>query len=211
MTVPAAIVTPLTPSAAGREAASGARAPSAIERLTVAMARGDETAFREFHDVYFQRLLRYLFVVARGDEEAARDALQETFARVARRVRKFESEDVFWSWLTLLARNAAIDAARQRQRYGKLLARFAFFWSAPETSVNEIDAGQLDRWLDEAIGLLEPLDRTLIEQKYFQQATARELAARLQLTERAVESRLARARRTLRAALTKRLNDETKS
>src|ERR1051325_3867078 len=81
--------------------------------LTRRLAAGEEAAFREFHVAYFDRLLRYLLVVARGDEDAARDALQETFVRVVRHAKRFDCEDAFWSWLTLLARSAAADGGRK--------------------------------------------------------------------------------------------------
>src|SRR5712671_2079636 len=101
----AAIVTPLTSSAArvhmDKRAASGG--DESILELTRRLARGDEEAFRKFHDAYFDRLLRYLFVITKGDQEAAREALQETMTRVVRYARPFDSEEVFWSWLTVLA------------------------------------------------------------------------------------------------------------
>jgi len=172
------------------------------------MARGDEAAFREFHAAYFDRLLRYLFVVTRGDDDAAREAIQETFTRVARHVRAFDSEETFWSWLTLLARSAATDAARKRRRYGKLLARFAWFWTTHEARGPEHETQRLEAFLTEAIATLEPDERTLIEQKYFGHASVRELAARLGTTEKAVESRLARARRALRTEWVRRLNHD---
>src|SRR5439155_22845714 len=114
----AAIVTPLTSSAARvhmeKSAASGG--DESILGLTRGLAAGDEEAFRKFHAGYFDRLLRYLFVITKGDQEAAREALQETMTRVVRYARPFDSEEVFWSWLTVLARSAVVDAGRKRQR-----------------------------------------------------------------------------------------------
>ena len=179
-----------------------------IQRLTVAMAKGDEQVFREFHTAYFHRLLRYLFVVTRGDEDAAHDALQETFTRVARHVRKFDSEEAFWGWLTLLARSAATDGARKRQRYWTLLSRFALFWRSQEIGEDVIDDARLDHLLAGATSQLQPTERALIEGKYLRHASVRDLATEFELSEKAVESRLARARAQLRAELTKRLNDE---
>ena len=49
--------------------------------MTRAMTKGDEMAYRNFHEIYFDRLLRYLLVVANGNEEAAREALQLTFGQ----------------------------------------------------------------------------------------------------------------------------------
>lgn len=172
------------------------------------MANGDEEAFREFHAAYFHRLLRYLFVVTRGDEDAARDALQETFTRAARHVRAFDSEEAFWGWLTLIARNAAADRHRKQKRYGALLSRFALFWKTQQEPDHPIEEDDLDRLLMEATSTLPPMERSLIGEKYFRRASVRDLAARFQLSEKAIESRLARARQQLRAELIKRLKDE---
>ena len=180
-------------------------------RLTSALVVGDEEAFRELHARYFDRLLRYLFVVTRGDEQAARDALQETFTRVVRHIRRFESEEALWSWLTIIARSAAIDAGRKRARYWRMLAHCAFFWRVADQKSPDIHATvDLDALLDVAMQSLEATDRALIEQKYFQSNSVRELAVRFQMTEKAVESRLARVRRQLREKLSKLLRDEEK-
>ena len=209
LTASIAIVTPLTHTAVVRGASALAEANDDIRALTAAMAQGDEDAFRRFHAAYFHRLLRYLFVVTRGDDDAARDALQETFARVARHVRAFDSEEILWNWLTRIARNAATDGARQRRRYGNLLSRVATFWRIQrpemETPIDEIPWDDL---LSTALEALSPTDRALVEAKYLQRLSVRDLAAQFQLTERAVESRLARARQELRVALMKRLKDE---
>jgi RNA polymerase sigma-70 factor (ECF subfamily) len=209
VTVPVAIVTPLTPSAAGHKAIAPAdRVAPRIQRLTGALADGNETAFREFHSAYFDRLLRYLFVVTRGDEEAAREALQETFTRVVRHIRQFDSEDAFWNWLTVLARSSATDAGRKRTRYWRMLARYAFFWESAKCDTADDASDNLEALLAQSLDVLDPGERTLIENKYFRGASVRTLATEMQLTEKAVESRLARARRRLREELSKRLRDE---
>ena len=177
--------------------------------LTAAMARGDEDAFREFHDAYFDRLLRYLFVVTRGEDEAARDALQETFIRVARHVRAFHSADAFWSWLTVLARSAARDGSRKRSRYGRLIARFTILWQREPDEINPTEECDLETMLAEALALLDHTDRAIVEGKYLRGASMRMLASEVQLTEKAVESRLSRARKQLREELQKRLHHET--
>jgi RNA polymerase sigma-70 factor (ECF subfamily) len=177
------------------------------------LAQGDEEAFREFHAAYFDRLLRYLFVVARGDEEAARDALQETFTRVARHARPFDAEEKFWSWLTVLARSAATDGGRKRRSYWRLLTNYALSWMPSQTAENETEEADehLQTLLLEGLGELRGEDRALIEGKYLRGASVRELAAQSNLTEKAVESRLARARRQLRKQLFQRLKNEEAS
>src|SRR6185295_14964475 len=80
-------------------------------------------AWVRFHELYSGRLHRYLLVLARGHETEAADALQATLTRIARHIRTFDAEDVFWSWLTVLARSAAVDEARKQQRREGFFAR----------------------------------------------------------------------------------------
>jgi RNA polymerase sigma factor (sigma-70 family) len=210
MTVMPTIVTPLTTTAIRSDMTAPINSADAQAlSLTAAMARGDEEAFRAFHDAYFNRLLRYLFVVTRGDDEAARDALQETFVRVARHVRAFNSADAFWSWLTVLARSAARDGSRKRGRYGRLIARFTVLWQRDPDEINPPEECDLEAMLADALAVLDHTDRAIVEGKYLRGASVRMLADEIQLTEKAIESRLSRARKQLREELQKRLRHET--
>jgi RNA polymerase sigma-70 factor, ECF subfamily len=173
--------------------------------LTARLARGDEAAFHEFHGLYFQRLLRYLLVVTRGQEDIAREALQLAFMRVARHVRKFESETAFWNWLAVLARNCAVDELRKRTRQQHLLA--TFFQQRPADAVN--DDLEFQKLVEQEIARLPEDERSLLERKYFAEETARSLAEELQITEKAMESRLLRIRRKLKALVLNRLKNET--
>jgi RNA polymerase sigma-70 factor, ECF subfamily len=173
--------------------------------LTRLLARGDEAAFREFHLVYFDRLYQFLLVVTRGNEHAAQEALQETLVRVARYVRVFENDQVFWSWLKCLARSAARDAGRKQHRYAAMLDRFTRLWR-PAPVERDIGKDLLQEKLADALDALEPVERHLIEQKYISGVSTKELAAETGLTEKAVDSRLLRLRRQLREKLLKGLN-----
>ena len=175
---------------------------ASIELLTRGLAAGEEEAFRQFHRLYFDRLYHFLLAVARGEEQEARDALQETFLRVARSARAFASEEVFWCWLKAVARNAARDAGRKHVRHLDLLRRFALDRSPPPADPRE---GALDAALQECLDDLSPPERGLIEARYLNGETIRELSAGAGATERAVESRLLRLRRRLREQILRKL------
>ena len=186
------------------------QSPSAsdIAALTARMARGDEEAFRAFQAAYSSRLLRYLFVMTRGDEAAAREALQSAFLRVARHIRRFDSEAVFWSWLTVLARSAVVDEQRKRSRHTSLLHRF-FQWQQIDNRPTDHETDtHLFSVLEQSLVDLPKEERVLLERKYFDGESVREIAANLEATEQAIESRLVRARRRLKDFLMARLNDE---
>jgi len=175
----------------------------AIVCLTRRLAAGEDEAFRQFQALYFDRLYRFLLVVARGDETQAREALQETLMRVARHVRPFEGEDAFWNWLKAVGRNAARDAARSQRRYVSLLERFTRSSQTEAQAVGPDDA--LAAALEESVGELEAGDRVLIEGKYLEGQTVKELSAQAGLSEKTVESKLLRLRRQLRECILNKL------
>lgn len=165
------------------------------------MLAADEAAYRDFQAAYFGRLARYLLVVTRGDEQRMRDALQETFRRIAKHIRVFDDETVFWSWLTTVARTAELDERKKARRYVTLLTRFMQS-KAPETEfASESFEDPLNESLERNLATLEPDARTLLQWKYFDRMPVKEIAARLKTTEASVESRLGRIRQKLKAAL----------
>ncbi len=179
---------------------------SGVAALTRRLTAGDDAAFREFHDLYFDRLYAFLLAVADGREHEAREALQETLLRVVRYVRKFEDEEVFWCWLKAVARSAARDGGRRRRRYLALLNGFALGpGRTPGAIAGPPDHHRLTDHLDECLAELNAADRQLVAGKYLEGATVRELAAGTGLTEKAVESRLLRLRAELRERLLRKL------
>lgn len=186
--------------------------PLDVAMLTRRLVGGDEMAYRAFYDAYFDRLSRYLLVVAAGNEDAMREALQGTLVRVVRHIKVFQSEDVFWSWLTVLARSAFSDETRKRRRYFSFLERFT-----RHTAVEGNGAGdsQMDErlWvlLERQVASLPPDEQKLVERKYFARRAVREIARELQTTEKAVESKLSRIRRKLKDAVLAELNHEPRT
>lgn len=172
------------------------------------MLQGDERAFREFYDDYFPRLLRYMLVVTRGDEDQARDALQATLVRVAKHIKIMPDEASLWNWLTVLARSSLIDQGRKRHRYLAFLDRFTLHREVvpPKPTTNDAEA-RLSELLERGLALLGEEERDLIERKYFADESLREIAAAVQSSEKAVESRLARIRRKLKEVLLSELKE----
>jgi RNA polymerase sigma-70 factor, ECF subfamily len=174
------------------------------------MAAGDEAAYRIFYDAYFDRLWRYLIVVTSGNEDAAREALQATLTRVVRHIKIFSNEPVFWSWLTVLARSALSDQTRKRRRYLAFLDRFSRQAATAETATDDNDVDErLRQLLDRQITSLAEDERQLVEAKYFEHRSVREIAEELQITEKAVESRLSRLRQKLKISVLAELKNES--
>jgi len=197
------------PSDCSNPADASLREPPDVAVLTHAMSKGDEMAYRTFYNAYFDRLLRYLLVVTGGNEETAREALQLALVRVVRHVKTFESEEKFWSWLTVLARSALADESRKRRRYFAFLEKFT---RQQETGSSAMDNGEADEQLrallESKLTALPADERQLVEQKYILRRSVREIADGQETTEKAVESRLSRVRRKLKDAVLAELKNE---
>jgi RNA polymerase sigma-70 factor (ECF subfamily) len=178
-----------------------------VAHLTRGMVRGDDAAYRTFHRCYFDRLWRYLLVATAGNEDTAREALQAAFIRVVRHIKVFNDEAIFWSWLTVLARSALFDHGRKRRRYFAFLDRFA---REPEVDrvPPEIDESKLETRLSYGLAQLSDDDRKLLAWKYTEGRSVRSIADELQITDKAVESRLVRIRRKLKELMLADLKHE---
>ncbi len=173
------------------------------------MVNGDEMAYRLFYDEYFERLRRYLLVVSSGNEETTREALQSTLVRVVKHIRRFSAETEFWGWLTVLARSAFFDQTRKRKRYWSFLERFTHHAEIAQTTGAHTDHdANLLTLLEQNLASLPAEERELLESKYFEGASVRQIADDFQTSDKAIESRLVRIRRKLKAALLEDLNHE---
>lgn len=157
--------------------------------MTRELARGREDKWEEFFDLYARRLRGYLAACWRGEDECLDDLLQETMLRAVKHMRVFDDEAAFWSWLTVLARSAVADCGRKDTRWRRFLKLF-----------REEKPGlpKRDENLQAALARLPTRERRLLEMKYEELLSVAGIAAKLELTEKAVESRLTRARRLLK-------------
>lgn len=186
--------------------------PLDVATLTRGMVEGNEMAWRAFHDAYFDRLWRYLLVIATGNEDIAREVMQVTFVRVMRHIKIFRDENIFWSWLTVLARTSFADERKKRRRYFSFLDRFTLHSKVGSDSLSDGRTDErLQILLEQKMALLPLDEQKLVEQKYFSRQAVREIADELQTTEKAIESKLSRIRRKLKEAVLKELSDESKT
>lgn len=197
-----AAVSPLNAATCAARMESAA-APSPLRELTSGLARGDDAAWSEFHRDYGPGLFRQLLAATRGDHATASDALQQAYLRIARHARPCDSAPMFNAWLRTVARSALHDCWRRRRTFWQLLRHPS---AAPDSPCDDSADNALTDALNTALAQLGSADRALLEQKYFSGLDVRTLATRLDLSPKAVESRLTRARAELRRLLTTALN-----
>ena len=158
---------------------------------------GDRTAMAELYGRYLRYVWRYVQNKLAGDSDAGQDVVSETFLAAIRGIGGFAPEtSSFAAWLTGIARHKLADFHRQRPVSD--LDGAAFCPAAgpdPTAATDEAEtrervAGAMDRLADE--------DRLLLEWKYLEGQSVKEIAARWGRTEKAVEAQLYRARVSFR-------------
>lgn len=176
-------------------------ASSALRELTTGLSRGDDAAWAQFHREYGPGIFRRLLAATRGDHDLASEALQQTYLRIARHARPCDVAPMFAGWLRVVSQSALSDCRRRRSTFWDLLRNRD---AAPEPgsdATHTTDAA-LSSALEHALARISESERALLERKYFAGIAVRTIAAQLGITEKAVESRLTRARAELRRELT---------
>jgi len=159
------------------------------------------------------RLFRLALRVTR-DPGLAEDAVQEAFTSAMKSASSFRGEARLSTWLHRIVYTKAIDQLRQRARETPLdhdaaelgpeddrLAHTAS-WSRPPDEI--VASAEARGALEEAMGVLTPLQRAAFELREVEGRTTEEAAQMLDLSEGAIRVHLHRARLRLRKALAPR-------
>lgn len=160
-----------------------------------AAARGDHAAFASLVRSYQPHVWRFLRHMLR-DDALAEDVAQETFLRVYRNLSGFRFRSKFSTWLFQIARNAAIDAIRRRDRQLRIASRAQLEVEQP--SDEHPEAGPM---LDAMLGSLSDEHREAFVAVEVLGFTYVDAGAALGIPEGTVKSRVFHARRNLAAWL----------
>lgn len=87
------------------------------ELLMEQVQEGDERAFEALLSRYEERIFAYICRIL-GDPDESRDAFQETFLRVFRKAKQFDTRRKFTTWLYTIARNVCFDRLDSKNRRG---------------------------------------------------------------------------------------------
>jgi len=164
------------------------------------LCRGDTSGLAGLMDRHQDRLFRYLLRLL-GDRSVAEDVFQQTWLRVAERIRRYDAERPFAPWLVTLARNLALDLLRRRRP--ESLEETAEPLAPPSGSdpLERAMARQSSARVEAALGALSALDREVLTLRFEDELALPELAATLGVPLPTAKARLYRALERLRARL----------
>lgn len=170
------------------------------EMLVESLARGAVLPFEELVERYETRALRMASRFL-SDSHEAEDMVQEAFLRVYRHAGRYNYTARFGTWFFQIVTNLCRDWIKKK--------RPVLFGEPPPFAGNmpdpgeAIDRARLAKVVAGAIFALPPNQRLALILCHFNEMSYREAARALDTSEKAIESLLVRARRTLRTRLAK--------
>ena len=176
-----------------------------IDPLWIEQARhGDEEAFTMLVDT-FQTPVYNLCYRMLGESTAAEDASQETFWRAWQKMKSYDPQRSFITWLLSIAAHYCIDQQRKQKAVLFELDEYPDLDLGDPRAPNpesEVISVTEDEALHSLINRLSPTDRAAVILKYWYGSSEEEIGQILTLTTSAVKSRLHRSRRQLAQLIT---------
>jgi RNA polymerase sigma-70 factor (ECF subfamily) len=177
--------------------------------LVKRLLRGDEEAFEEFFRTCFPRLYRFARARLDGDEEAAEEIVQATLCHAITVLKTWRGEAALFTWLCTLCRH---EMGAWLQRRGKERQRTIPLDESPEIGAaleSLYGAGgripeeglrrvEIARLVQTILDFLPAGYGDALEWKYVLGLSVKEIAMRLNLSPKAAESLLTRAREAFR-------------
>ncbi|HKW32439.1 MAG TPA: sigma-70 family RNA polymerase sigma factor [Candidatus Acidoferrum sp.] len=180
----------LSKSAPPRKASAPAQAG---ERLLVEAAQSDPTRFEALYELHFERV--YGFIAGRvHDRATAEDLTSEVFYKALANLKSYECRGVpFAAWLLRIAANAVIDRSQRASRERPMMD------DPPDPGVKpDMRAIEHRARLFQLVKRLPETQRRVVEERFVDQRSIREIAERLGKSEGAIKQLQLRALERLR-------------
>ena len=185
--------------------------PKSDAQLLRLMQMGDADAWQELYRRLLPSAWRLAWQLV-GDRQVAEDLVADCLLALCRQANTLDPDQVkLFGWVRGVIRHKAMDYHRANARRSAALDQRAILQKASEAQ-KQSDSRPAARseqaeQINDVLAVLEDLDETkrqCLQWKYLEQLSVREMAARLDLTEKAVESVLYRARREFREGFEQR-------
>lgn len=176
------------------------------KKLVKKLLAGEERAFDQFFDENFARLYRFALSRLSDDPDAAREVAQISLTRAIRKLHTYRAESALFTWLCAICRNETSDWLAKQGRYRQHIVLTEDFpdiraavdsLKAPDQMSPERHYRRVEllRLIQVALDRLPARYGDVLEWKYIEGHSTREIAERLDIGAEAAQSLLARAKR----------------
>jgi len=174
-------------------------------KLVKRLLAGDEPAFQQFFDENFSRLYRFALARTSHDQEIAKEIVQAALSRALTKAHTYRGESALFTWLCAICRNEITDWMRRNARYREHIvltedypeiqaAVDSFLAPESEDPGRHYQKYQASRLIQVALDKLPPKYGDVLEWKYIEGFSVKEIALKMDLSPTAVQSLLARAK-----------------
>ena len=171
-----------------------------IADLVYAAKQEDQHAFRQLLDLHWNDL--YGFLIKRTENENdAEDLCLQAFSKAFDKIDTYNDDFTFSTWLTSIAKNLHVDLVRKQKTrlhqstdVDKMSRDVIDETLGPEDQL--IRSQNLDKLLQK-VRSLKPIYRDVIQLRFFQELSHKEIAVQLGLSLSNVKVRLLRAKKLL--------------
>lgn len=172
-----------------------------IDLLVLTAQQGSQKAFGKLFKYFHQPLVGFAFKLS-NNKELANDAVQDTWIKVSKNIRKLSDPRAFRSWLYKLLRWRIIDYQRKNTSDlisidDKSIDDSVFIQDSGKQNYSEIDSRK-DEILSVAIRSLPSIEKQIIHLFYLEELKISEIAIVLDIATGTIKSRLNRARKMLK-------------
>jgi len=176
------------------------------KKLVKQLLAGEQRAFDQFFDENFARLYRFALTRLSDDPDAAREIAQITLSKAVHKLHTYKAESALFTWLCSICRNETSDWLKKQSRYrehivltedfAEVRAAVDSFQSAePLSPERHYKRVELLRLIQVALDNLPPKYGDVLEWKYIEGHSVREISERMNIGTEATQSLLARAKR----------------
>ncbi len=166
--------------------------------LLSAAARRDSASFAELVSRYYKPVYRVVWRMMNGNAETE-DVAQEAFVKLWANPAQIREAKALKGWLMRVASNLAVDRLRRKQHAD--IEAVGEIADPRQRTDASLDGKVASRRVDQAIARLPERQRLAVTLVYFEGMTNIAAAQVMEISVDAVESLLARGRRTLKEAL----------
>jgi RNA polymerase sigma-70 factor (ECF subfamily) len=175
------------------------------EKLVRSAQRGDMVAFEELVARHRDKIYARAFSMMRNEDEAT-DLSQEAWVKGRQRLKQFQGDSSFVTWMTRIVINLCLDQLRKHKRQRAESIELMEEESGgverqmPVVTVNpteRLERSELRQRIDKALGLLSYEHRTVLILHEFEDLEYKEIAKRMECSIGTVMSRLFYARRRM--------------
>jgi RNA polymerase sigma-70 factor (ECF subfamily) len=163
-----------------------------------------EKVYYEYYD-YVYGMVYYIV----KDHATTEDIIQDAFIQVIRKKPIFENEVKLKSWLKVVTRNSSINFLRKNKKYRNQVDIDSVYTyideglQSPISVEHSVESKMMEDSIQALVNALKPEYRVLIEFRWKQGLSYKEISELLDISEEVIKQRLFRARESIKKKLHK--------